>query len=58
MLEIHVKRTVFHKFQGDENKFEFRKFIATNARETQSLLVVPHEVKFSLTVFTVSSTGL
>ena len=34
---------VIHDFRGDRNEFEFVKFIAMNAQELQSLLLVSHE---------------
>ncbi|KQK01422.1 putative F-box/LRR-repeat protein At3g28410 [Brachypodium distachyon] len=42
-LRSCVKKMVFHRFQGDQNKFEFLKFMARDAGELQSLLVLPHE---------------
>ncbi|KQJ91490.1 hypothetical protein BRADI_4g38014v3 [Brachypodium distachyon] len=42
-LRSRVKKMVLHKIQGDPNESEFLKFIAGDARELQSLLVLPHE---------------
>ncbi|KAI4971389.1 FBD-associated F-box protein At2g26860-like [Hordeum vulgare subsp. vulgare] len=39
-LRSHAKKLVIHDFRGDQNEFEFVKFIAMNAQELQSLLVV------------------
>uniref|UniRef100_A0ACD5UGP4 Uncharacterized protein n=1 Tax=Avena sativa TaxID=4498 RepID=A0ACD5UGP4_AVESA len=46
-LRSHVKKMVIHEFQGTQNEFEFLKFIAMNAQELQSLLVVLQEENFS-----------
>ncbi|XP_048544338.1 FBD-associated F-box protein At5g60610-like [Triticum urartu] len=42
-LRSHIKKMVIHDYRGDQNEFEFLKFIAMNAQELQSLLIVPHE---------------
>ncbi|CAM0910065.1 unnamed protein product [Alopecurus aequalis] len=39
-LISHVKKMVIHKFRGDQDEFEFLKFIAMKAQELQSLHVV------------------
>ncbi|KAM3192343.1 hypothetical protein ACQJBY_069525 [Aegilops geniculata] len=41
-LRSHVKKMVIHNFRGDQNEFEFLKFVAMNAEELQSLLVASH----------------
>ncbi|KAF7102883.1 hypothetical protein CFC21_103942 [Triticum aestivum] len=41
-----VKRMVFHKFRGNQKEFEFLKFIASDAQELESLLLVPLEENF------------
>ncbi|XP_044957660.1 putative FBD-associated F-box protein At5g56700 [Hordeum vulgare subsp. vulgare] len=46
-LRSHVKKMVIHDFRGDQNEFEFLKFVAMNAQELQSLLVVLQEGIFS-----------
>lgn len=46
-LRSHVKRMVIHAFRGDQNEFEFIKFIAMNAQELQFLQVVGNEETFS-----------
>ncbi|CAM0955101.1 unnamed protein product [Alopecurus aequalis] len=47
-LRSHIKRMVIHNFQGDQNEFEFLKFMAMNAQELQSLLVVSPYENFAL----------
>ncbi|CAM0946653.1 unnamed protein product [Alopecurus aequalis] len=47
-LRSHIKRMVIDKFRGDQNEFEFLKFMATNAQELQSLLVVSPDENFAL----------
>uniref|UniRef100_A0ACD5UGR4 Uncharacterized protein n=6 Tax=Avena sativa TaxID=4498 RepID=A0ACD5UGR4_AVESA len=47
-LRSHVKSMVIHKFRGDQNEFEFVKFLAMNAQELQSLVVVRPDVNFAL----------
>ena len=42
-LRSHVKKMVIHNFRGDQNEFEFLKFVAMNAEELQSLLVASHK---------------
>ncbi|KAM3192342.1 hypothetical protein ACQJBY_069524 [Aegilops geniculata] len=42
-LRSHVKKMVIHNFRGDQDEFEFLKFVAVNAQELQSLLVVSQE---------------
>ncbi|VAI78033.1 hypothetical protein VPH35_124405 [Triticum aestivum] len=42
-LRSHVKKMVIHDFRGDQNEFEFLKFVAMNAEELQSLLVASHK---------------
>ncbi|KAM0911153.1 hypothetical protein ACQ4PT_013657 [Festuca glaucescens] len=49
-LRSHLKRVVFHKFRGHQNEFEFLKFIATDAHELESLLLVPLKGKFASAV--------
>lgn len=43
----HLKRVVFHKFRGHQNEFEFLKFIAWEAHDMESLLLVPLEESFA-----------
>ncbi|KAF7096976.1 hypothetical protein CFC21_098853 [Triticum aestivum] len=45
-----VKRMVFHKFRGNQKEFEFLKFIARDAQELESLLLVPFDEKFTSAV--------
>ncbi|XP_044956712.1 F-box/FBD/LRR-repeat protein At5g53840-like isoform X2 [Hordeum vulgare subsp. vulgare] len=47
-LRSHVNRMVLHKYRGYQNEFEFLKFIAKDAPELQSLVLVPHEESFTL----------
>ncbi|CAM0946652.1 unnamed protein product [Alopecurus aequalis] len=47
-LRSHIKRMFIHKFRGDQNEFEFLKFMAMNAHELQSLLVVSPDENFAL----------
>ncbi|VAI78039.1 putative FBD-associated F-box protein At5g56700 [Triticum aestivum] len=39
-LRAHAKKMVIHDFRGDQNEFEFVKFVAKNAQELQFFLVV------------------
>ncbi|KAF7102894.1 hypothetical protein CFC21_103952 [Triticum aestivum] len=39
-LRAHAKKMVIHDFRGDQNEFEFIKFIAKNAEELQFFLVI------------------
>ena len=45
-LTSHVKRMVFHNFQGHQDEFEFLKFVARDAKAMQRLLLVPSKEKF------------
>ena len=45
-LTSHLKRMVFHKFQGHQEDFEFLKFVARDAKALQSLLLVPSKEKY------------
>ncbi|KAF7110075.1 hypothetical protein CFC21_110230 [Triticum aestivum] len=45
-----VKRIVFHKFRGNQKEFEFLKFIAGDAQELESLLLVPLDENFTSAV--------
>ncbi|KAM0838421.1 hypothetical protein ACQ4PT_060997 [Festuca glaucescens] len=47
-LRSHVKRMVIQKFRGDQHESEFLKFLAMNAHELRSLLVVRPEENFAL----------
>jgi intein-encoded DNA endonuclease-like protein len=40
---------VIHEFRGNQNEFQFLKFVAMNAQELQSLHVVLQEENISLT---------
>ncbi|XP_051199561.1 F-box/LRR-repeat protein 13-like [Lolium perenne] len=44
-----VKKMVIHEFRGNQNEFQFLKFVAMNAQELQSLHVVLQEENISLT---------
>ena len=44
-LTSHVKRIVFHKFQGRREEFEFLKFVARDAKVLQRLLFVNSKEK-------------
>ena len=46
ILTSHLKRMVFHKFQGHPEEFEFLKFLARDAKALQSLLLLSSEEKF------------
>ncbi|XP_051201781.1 F-box/FBD/LRR-repeat protein At1g51370 [Lolium perenne] len=46
----HLKRMVFHKFRGHQNEFEFLKFIATDAHQLESLLLVPLKGSFASSI--------
>ena len=46
-LRSQLKRVVFHKFRGHQNEFEFLKFIARDADELESFLIVPLEEGFA-----------
>jgi hypothetical protein len=41
---------VFHKFRGHQNEFEFLKFIATDAHQLESLLLVPLKGSFASSI--------
>jgi hypothetical protein len=43
----HLKRVVFHKFRGNQNEFEFLKFIARDEQVLESLLIVPLQGSFA-----------
>ncbi|XP_048543959.1 FBD-associated F-box protein At5g60610-like [Triticum urartu] len=45
-----VKKMVFHKFRGNQKEFEFLKFIARDAQELESLLLVPFDEKITSAV--------
>uniref|UniRef100_A0A453SG22 Uncharacterized protein n=1 Tax=Aegilops tauschii subsp. strangulata TaxID=200361 RepID=A0A453SG22_AEGTS len=47
-LRLHIRSLFIHKFQGDQNEFEFLKYVALNARELRALLVVSPDKKIAL----------
>lgn len=46
-LRLHVRSLFIHKFRGDQNEFEFLKYVAMNARELRALLVMSPEENFA-----------
>ncbi|KAM0892590.1 hypothetical protein ACQ4PT_025648 [Festuca glaucescens] len=48
-LRSDVKKMVIHEFRGDQNEFQFLKFVTMNAQELQSLHVVLQEENTSST---------
>uniref|UniRef100_A0A453SG02 Uncharacterized protein n=1 Tax=Aegilops tauschii subsp. strangulata TaxID=200361 RepID=A0A453SG02_AEGTS len=47
-LRSHIRSLFIHKFRGDQNEFEFLKYVAMNARELRALLVVSPDEKIAL----------